>query len=321
MSHDIFISYSTEDQEIVEELSAYLEQNGIRCFVAYRDIPKGIDWAGTITAAIEKSKLMIIVFSEHFNRSKQVDREITLCIEENKPILTFKIQNAAFTGTKKYYLQNLNWIDAFPNPEKSFKSLYNNVLQLIPEIRLQKEKQEEKTEEKQTDLDTAFHWRHSRIPYLAGGIAAICLILLIIWLSKPGNDSDNTSISTNDTTNVESFSPIIASDTSEMNSDNISTEIIPLPALNSEENKHPEIIPLPSQNSEKNKSTDWPSPYTKYTEITYTTPTLLTSTSGEQFTAIEGDTFKGDMKSNKIVQGKVIRDGTTVKTFFEKRNH
>ena len=146
MTHDVFISYSTDDQKIVEGLSAFLEQNGIRCFVAYRDIPKGVDWAEAITTAIENCRLMVVVFSEHFNRSKQVDREITLCIEESKPILTFRVQNAAFTGTKKYYLQNLNWIDAFPNPEKCFGKLCDNILQFIPEIRLKKEKEEEKKE-------------------------------------------------------------------------------------------------------------------------------------------------------------------------------
>ena len=69
MAHDVFISYSTIDQKITEGLSAYLEQNGIRCFVAYRDIPRGVVWAKVITEAIENCKLMVVVFSEHFNRS------------------------------------------------------------------------------------------------------------------------------------------------------------------------------------------------------------------------------------------------------------
>ena len=133
MTHDVFISYSTNDQTIVEGVSHYLEQNGIRCFVAYRDIPRGVVWAAAITEAIEISKLMIVVFSEHFNRSPQVDREIEMCIEEGKPILTFKIQNAPFTGAKKYYLKNINWIDAFPNPNECFGLLLESVKKLLPQ--------------------------------------------------------------------------------------------------------------------------------------------------------------------------------------------
>jgi hypothetical protein len=131
MAHDVFISYSSNDQKIVEGLSACLEQNGIRCFVAYRDIPRGVVWAEAITNAIEDCKMMIVVFSEHFNSSKQVDREIEMGSEDKKPILTFRIQNVAFTGAKKYYLKNLNWIDAFLEPELCFGSLCESVKKLL----------------------------------------------------------------------------------------------------------------------------------------------------------------------------------------------
>ena len=133
MAHDVFISYSTKDQKIVEGVSHFLEQNGIRCFVAYRDIPSGVVWAGAITEAIESCKMMIVVFSEHFNQSEQVDREIEMCSEEKKPILTFKIQNAAFNKVKKYYLKNINWIDAFPNPEECFGKLLESAKKLLPD--------------------------------------------------------------------------------------------------------------------------------------------------------------------------------------------
>ena len=36
-----------------------------------------------------------------------------------------------FKGAKKYYLKNINWIDAFPHPEKVFDALLDNVHKLI----------------------------------------------------------------------------------------------------------------------------------------------------------------------------------------------
>lgn len=131
MAHDVFISYSSKDQKIVEALSHYLEERNIRCFVAYRDIPKGKVWAAAITEAIENCQIMIVIFSKDFNISPQVDRELELGSEENKPILTFRIQEEEFAGAKKYYLKNLNWIDAFPNPELCFASLFTSVEKLI----------------------------------------------------------------------------------------------------------------------------------------------------------------------------------------------
>lgn len=131
MIYDVFISYSSDDHKIVEGLCAYLEQHKIRCFVAYRDIPVGKPWANAIVEAIEHSRMMLVVFSESFNRSIQVDREIEIASEEKKPILTFRISNTDFAGTKKYYLKNINWIDAFPYPDKTFGTALNAIEVLL----------------------------------------------------------------------------------------------------------------------------------------------------------------------------------------------
>lgn len=131
MKYDVFISYSSHDQKVVEGLCAYLEQQKIRCFVAYRDIPRGVVWARAIVDALDESRMMVVVFSEHFNNSDQVDREIELASEDKKPILTFRISDDVFKGAKKYYLKNINWIDAFPNPEQVFGSVAENVATLL----------------------------------------------------------------------------------------------------------------------------------------------------------------------------------------------
>lgn len=131
MKYDVFISYSSHDQRIVEQLCTYLEQNNISCFVAYRDIPTSTVWARAIVEAIEQSRMMLVVFSEHFNNSDQVDREIELASEERKPILTLRISNEAFKGAKKFYLKNINWIDAFPNPQDSFACIADSIHRLL----------------------------------------------------------------------------------------------------------------------------------------------------------------------------------------------
>lgn len=131
MKYDVFISYSFDDQKVVEGLCAYLEQHKVRCFVAYRDIPHGIPWARAIVEALDESRMMVVVFSENFNNSEQVDREIEIASEDKKPILTFRITNDAFKGAKKYYLKNLNWIDAFPRPEQVFGRVLEDVCKLL----------------------------------------------------------------------------------------------------------------------------------------------------------------------------------------------
>ncbi len=129
--YDVFISYSSKDQKIAEGACAYLEQQRIRCFVAYRDIPKGIVWANAIDEALTASRMMVVIFSESFNNSEQVDKEIGIASDEHKPILTFRISNDKFKGAKRYHLGNLNWIDAFPNPDAYFGKLSEGILKLL----------------------------------------------------------------------------------------------------------------------------------------------------------------------------------------------
>ena len=88
-------------------------------------------WARAIVEALDESRMMVVVFSDHFNNSDQVDREIELASEDSKPILTFRITDDAFKGAKKYYLKNINWIDAFPNPAELFGSVADNVAKLL----------------------------------------------------------------------------------------------------------------------------------------------------------------------------------------------
>lgn len=129
--YDIFISYSSKDQKVAEGICAYLEQRHFRCFVAYRDIPKAKVWASAIVEALDESRMMVVVFSKNFNVSEQVDREIELAAEDHKPILTFRLSSDAFQGAKKYYLKNINWIDAFPEPDKCFGELAEEVEKLL----------------------------------------------------------------------------------------------------------------------------------------------------------------------------------------------
>ena len=143
--YDVFISYSSDDQKIAEGICGYLERMGYRCFVAYRDIPRGVVWAAAIADAIDDSAMMVVVFSNAFNISPQTDREIELASENQMPILTYRIADDKMTGAKKYYLKNLNWIDAFPNPENYFGQLLDSVVKLIGE----KQKFGETVEKKQ----------------------------------------------------------------------------------------------------------------------------------------------------------------------------
>lgn len=131
MKYDVFVSYSTKDQCEVEKICSHLESNGIKCFISYRDIPKWSIWADEIVDALEQSAMMLVVFSDNFNQSQEVSREIEIMAKSNRPIMTFKLSDTPFQGAKKYYLENRNWINAYPKPERHYPELLDDVLRLL----------------------------------------------------------------------------------------------------------------------------------------------------------------------------------------------
>ena len=128
---DVFISYSNADKQIVEAICGYLESHKIRCFVAHRDIPRGVEWALAIPPAIKESKMMLAVFSRSFNISAQADNELHIAAKIKIPFLTFRLTDDDFEGVKEYFLIKSNWIDAFPEPEKQFGELLKSIALLI----------------------------------------------------------------------------------------------------------------------------------------------------------------------------------------------
>lgn len=116
MPRDIFISHAFEDQEYVRSLCAGLEQNGLTCWLAPRDISAGQKWPKAIADGISNSTYFLLVLSRHSNASKQVDREVALADDQNKQILCLDIDDIEPSGSLAFYLANLHRIKAIGEP-------------------------------------------------------------------------------------------------------------------------------------------------------------------------------------------------------------
>ena len=134
MQYDVFISYSTKDQKIADMVCNYLEERGLRCFISSRDIPKGVEWPSAIASALKTPKLFLAIFSNNYNLSMQVNKELTIASKRHIPLLTFKTTEDDFEGTKDYFLSEVNFITAFPDAEKALKPLYEDVSALLKNV-------------------------------------------------------------------------------------------------------------------------------------------------------------------------------------------
>ena len=137
MKYDVFISYSSKDQKIIEALCHYLEDHNLRCFVAYRDIPKGEDWGTHIPPAIKESKIFIYVHTKNSNKSIETTREIQYALDYRTILIPFRLEDIPLITEKEYRLKCSNWMDAFPKkPEEYFLDLYNTIIVNFSEKKL-----------------------------------------------------------------------------------------------------------------------------------------------------------------------------------------
>jgi hypothetical protein len=116
---DVFVSYSTEDRAIAEQIRKHLERDGIPCWVAERDIKAGEQFAARIVRAIDRSRLLVLVLSDAANRSQYAAKEVARAVERNIPVIPFRSQEVVPADALAFYLSNVHWFDAFEGPMES----------------------------------------------------------------------------------------------------------------------------------------------------------------------------------------------------------
>ncbi len=131
MAHDVFISYSSKDKTAADAVVAGLEQKGVRCWVAPRDLTPGISWGKGIADAIEASQVMVVILSENSNQSKQVAREVERAVSKEVAVIPFRIENFDPTGEMAYFLASEHWLDAINPPLERHIDKLGNVIKLF----------------------------------------------------------------------------------------------------------------------------------------------------------------------------------------------
>jgi hypothetical protein len=129
MAHDVFISYSTQDKAAADAICHGLETNGVRCWIAPRDVRPGADWQQEILDAISGSKAVVLVFTAHTNQSDNVKKEVSAAVNAKAVVIPFMIEDVDPEGALKYHLEGVHWMDAYLPP------LENHIEKLAAAIR------------------------------------------------------------------------------------------------------------------------------------------------------------------------------------------
>jgi hypothetical protein len=109
-----FVSYASQDAAVANSLVEALEQQGVRCWIAPRDVIPGSLYADDIVRAINSASVFVLVLSEHAVGSAHVGKEIERASSKRRPIIAIHTDSAQLTPAFEYFLSESQWIDLGP---------------------------------------------------------------------------------------------------------------------------------------------------------------------------------------------------------------
>lgn len=124
MSRTVFISHSSHDRAIGDQICRFLEGKGVPCWIAPRDVMPGKNYGTAIVEAIDECKVFLLVLSGSSNKSQQVVREVERAASSESIIIPFRIEDVQPSRDLEFYVSAAHWLDASTKPlEKHLREL------------------------------------------------------------------------------------------------------------------------------------------------------------------------------------------------------
>ena len=118
MNAKVFISYSSADSPVATAICTALENRGLSCWIASRDVGPGEDFQAAIVQAIRAAGVTVLVFSQNANNTDEIKKELVLASQNNVAIIPARVENVAPNDSLAYQLATRQWVNLFEDWEK-----------------------------------------------------------------------------------------------------------------------------------------------------------------------------------------------------------
>ncbi|MDE6278036.1 MAG: toll/interleukin-1 receptor domain-containing protein [Muribaculaceae bacterium] len=125
--YSVFISHSSKDSAIANQICGYLEGNGVKCWIAPRDITPGAAYPSEITRGIKLCDVFLIVLTEQSVHSPHVNTETDIAFNAGKTIIPFFADKVSLGNSMSYYLARKQWILGYEDYDKSMMLLLDTL--------------------------------------------------------------------------------------------------------------------------------------------------------------------------------------------------
>lgn len=127
--HDIFVSYRRADRELVASLARKLEARGLDVWYD-AEIDASADWAGGSAAELSRSRMLVVLFSDACNESRQLTKELAVADALGRPVIPILVEDALPRGANLHELADRRWIEAWPDPAGQIDALVDHLAAL-----------------------------------------------------------------------------------------------------------------------------------------------------------------------------------------------
>ncbi len=132
MAHDVFVSYASGDKTVADAVCAMLESQGVRCWIAPRDVEPGMAYGEAILEGIQGCRIMVLVFSARANASTHIPKEIERAVSKGASVIPLRIEDVTPGKSLDYFIGNVHWLDALTPPlENHLRRLAKNVQTIL----------------------------------------------------------------------------------------------------------------------------------------------------------------------------------------------
>src|SRR5688572_5371343 len=111
--YSAFISYASENREKADEICSSLEQRGLVCWMAPRDVRAGREYADEIILGLERSAAVVLVLSEAANTSVFVLREVERAVSKEINVVPVRIEEVTPSPGLELFISGTHWLDVW----------------------------------------------------------------------------------------------------------------------------------------------------------------------------------------------------------------
>ncbi len=144
---DVFICHRTAapDQDIADAICTRLEERGLRCWIAPRNILAGSqNYERDILKGVENCSVFLLVSSFKSIYSEDCEMELKAAVLADKALYSYRIDDTPYDGAFEKALSSVQWLDASDDPYSHLEQLVIDIKGILAQDEREKAELEEK---------------------------------------------------------------------------------------------------------------------------------------------------------------------------------